>query len=335
MATLALGGAALIPPHWLPGIGLAVLPLPLLALPHLFLLFFWLFRKPLKALPNVISLGLLLIPVMSQLPLNGGKHWAGADQYSLVSYNVRGFYERRGVSGEIADYLKSHDVDVLCAQEVRKSKAGVLKELFMYSTFAPPKGNYGVAIYSQYPIVHARPLIFERTTENKYNRQSACFADIALPFDTIRFINVHLISTGVQDEELKIEDTSREGLWNQAKLLARKMRMTDKTRSLQGFEVIDWIDDSPHPVILTGDFNQVPAGSVYAQLLWRLSDPYIFKGTGTLGSFVPLARRFAPIRIDWSLFDRQLDVDVQFIDPVEMSDHRPIISIFGPAHQED
>jgi endonuclease/exonuclease/phosphatase family metal-dependent hydrolase len=181
--------------------------------------------------------------------------------------------------------------------------------------------------------LEAEPLVFETLERQNYSKVSAGYADILLPFDTVRILNVHLGSTGVRDGDMSVEP-SREELLEAGQFVARKIAQSDKTRGLQGEEILDWIDKSPHPVILTGDFNGVPGGNLYARLLWKLHDPYVFHGYGTWGSFEPLSRRGLLFRIDWTLHDQTLSSTGQRIDNIPFSDHRPLITTFVPTLPE-
>jgi len=86
--------------------------------------------------------------------------------------------------------------------------------------------------------------------------------------------------------------------------------------------------------VLCGDFNSVPGGNLYARLLFNLEDPYIFKGSGKMGSFEPLKRRYLPIRIDWTLHSEGIESYDQHIDHINLSDHYPLVTTIGPPIEE-
>ena len=71
-------------------------------------------------------------------------------------------------------------------------------------------------------------------------------------------------------------------------------------------------------------------GDVEVRLLQDLEDPYIFKGSGDMGSFEPLKRRYLPIRIDWTLHSKNIESFDQHIDHIDYSDHYPLVTTIGP-----
>ena len=328
--TTLVGIVSLVPAHWMPGIGLLAMFLPLLLVPHLLLSMYWLRRSFRYFAVNALLLGLLLIPLLAQFPLHKHHGWGAQEDVRLVSFNLQGFYKQQNAATSIAQWLSSHDADLLAAQEVRFSQDLPLRKAFKYRTEPRSRARYGVAIYSNYPIIFQEHLVFSEPADSRYNRTTALLADIATPTDTFRVINVHLMSTGLASDEFDVAP-QKDSIVHRGVHLLKKLRTTDRVRSIQGHDLLKWVQQSPYPVILSGDFNQVPAGAVYAKLLLRLSDPYLSNGSGAMGSFEPLVSRRVPIRIDWTLLDRSFEVYDQFIDgSIHLSDHRPLITIVQP-----
>lgn len=322
---ILVGLGSLIPSHILFGASVLSLILPVLIIPQLISLIITLrFSPRLIGIP-VLGTALLFIPFMAQFPL-GSDHSEPSD-LRVASYNVRAFYQEESATEKMAIWSAEQDIDILCMQEVRRRKAATIAERYPFRTYAPDDQSYTVAIYSTYPILQSGGLVFERIPEQIYARYSAQFADIALDSDTIRFINVHLSSTGVRDGDMSVEP-NREDLMETGSFVAKKIAKSDKRRGLQSEHLLDWVEQSPYPVILTGDFNSVPGGNLYARLLLKLSDPYIFHGHGGMGSFEPLKRRYLPIKIDWTLHSPEIKATGQHIDHVHLSDHFPLITTF-------
>ena len=327
-ATLAIALGSLVPSELLPGISILALLLPLLMAPHAIALLFWLRFKPRKAINNVIGLAILAFPLMAQWPYARAQAIA-EEEINVATYNVRAFYQTTAAAKDIGKWSQDQSIDILCMQEIRRSAAGPLAMYYPFRAYAPARKNYSVAIYSKYPIINSSPLLYSSLTQQGYSRTSAQYADIALPFDTVRVINVHLSSTGVQDQDMEVVH-SRDELLEAGQFVLSKLASTDKNRGLQAKHIIDWVNESPHPVILSGDFNGVPGGNLYWRLLRHLDDPYIFNGYGTMGSFEPLARRGLFFKIDWTLHSPELHSRGQFIDNISLSDHRPLITRFSP-----
>ncbi len=334
--TLATAMGSLIPSQFIPGVGILSLLLPLLVIPHLIAFIFWVRFKPKKSFTNLFGLAIIAFPLMAQWPFARAIE-SSSDEVKVASYNVRAFYQTPRAAQEIGNWAEQESIAILCMQEIRRSAAAPLAKLYPYRVYAPEQKNYSVAIYSKYPIIKHSPLVYTRLTTKGYARTSAQYADIALPFDTVRILNVHLSSTGLQDQDMEVVH-SRDELLETGQFVLSKLASTDRSRGLQANHIVEWVKESPHPVILTGDFNGAPGGNLYWRLLRHLNDPYILDGYGTMGSFEPLARRGLFFKIDWTMHSPELHSKGQFIDNITLSDHRPLVTRFSaepPALEED
>ncbi|MEJ6566980.1 MAG: endonuclease/exonuclease/phosphatase family protein [Flavobacteriales bacterium] len=331
LITLLVGLGSLVSSNWLPGASLLSLIFPLLIIPNAILLLLSLRYMARKSPITIIGIGLTAIPVLAQLPLASAPE-EDLEDIKIATYNVRGFYQEASVSEQIAKWTSEQNIDILCMQEIRKSVVSPIAERFPFRTHAPKWSGYSVGIYSTYAIINSGSLEFDRVEKQSYARFSAGFADIILPFDTVRVLNVHLSSTGVQDGDMTVEPT-REDLLEASQFMARKIADSDENRGLQAEHIVEWVEESPHPVILCGDFNGVPGGNLYARLLVELKDPYILKGYGPMGTFEPLLRRHLPIRIDWTLHSEELVATGQYVDHIYLSDHFPLVTTISGLRQ--
>ena len=334
--TLATAIGSLIPSQFIPGVSILSLLLPLLVVPHLIAFIFWIRFKPRKSSTNLFGLALIAFPLMAQWPFARACESSG-DEVKVASYNVRAFYQTTNAAQEIGNWAQKASIDILCMQEIRRSAAGPLAKEYPYRVYAPERRNYSVAIYSKYPIIKHSPLVYTSLTAQGYARTSAQYADVVLPYDTVRILNVHLSSTGLQDQDMEAVH-SRDELLETGQFVLSKLASTDRNRGLQANHIVEWVQKSPHPVILTGDFNGAPGGNLYWRLLRHLQDPYILDGYGTMGSFEPLARRGLFFKIDWTMHSPELHSKGQFIENITLSDHRPLVTRFSPeplAPEED
>ncbi|MDC0615262.1 endonuclease/exonuclease/phosphatase family protein [Schleiferiaceae bacterium] len=327
-ATLAMAIGSLIPTQFVPGISVLVLLLPLLVIPHLVALLFWIRLNPRKSSTNLIGLAIIAFPLMAQWPYARAEE-ISEDEVKIATYNVRAFYQTSGAAKKIGNWSQQQSIDILCMQEIRRSAAAPLAKHYPYRTYAPRNKNFSVAIYSKYPIINHSPLEYASLSTKGYARTSAQYADIVLPFDTVRVFNVHLSSTGLQDQDMDAVH-SRDELLETGQFVLSKLAATDKNRGLQANHIVKWVKESPHPVILSGDFNGVPGGNLYWRLLQQLHDPYILSGYGTMGSFEPLARRGLFFKIDWTMHSTDLYSKGQYIENITLSDHRPLVTRFSP-----
>ena len=326
--TLAMAIGSLIPSQYIPGISVLVLLLPLLLIPHVIALLFWIRFNPRKSSANLLGLSIIAFPLMAQWPYAQAEEISD-DEVKIATYNVRAFYQTSGAAEEIGNWTQRQSIDILCMQEIRRSAAAALAKHYPYRTYAPRNKNYSVAIYSKHPIIKSSPLVYTSLSNTGYARTSAQYADIALPFDTIRVLNVHLSSTGLQDQDMDAVH-SRDELLETGQFVLSKLASTDRNRGLQANHIIEWVKESPHPVVLSGDFNGVPGGNLYWRLLQHLYDPYILDGYGTMGSFEPLSRRGLFFKIDWTMHSPDLHSKGQYIEDINLSDHRPLVTRFSP-----
>jgi len=325
--TVILGLFTLLPGHWIPGVGILNIIFPLLIIPQLIMLLIAIRYQSKLLVFNAICIVLTFFPVMAQFPVSASPS-PEQTAWKVASYNVRAFYQKRGIAKDIAQWTQSEGIDILCTQEMRRSVANPVAAHYPYRVYAPNNKRIGTAIYSKFPIIKHGSLLFDAIEENSYAKHSAGYADIILPYDTIRFINIHLSSTGIKDMDLEIEP-SREEWIEKGQFMAKKIARSDRVRAKQGLSILQWVDESPYPVVLTGDFNSVPGGNIYARLLWKLDDPYLFKGSGAWGSYLPLLQKGFPLRIDWTLVDEKLPYSGQYLSDVAFSDHRPLITTFS------
>ncbi|HCP41085.1 MAG TPA: hypothetical protein DIT65_04755 [Cryomorphaceae bacterium] len=334
LITAASGLGSLLPANVFAGASLMSLIFPTLILPHLILLVVTIRVSAKRVLPNLIGISLTLLPALAQFPY-AQPITPPHDTVRIATYNVRAFYQGLDAPERMCAWAAKENIDVLCLQEVRRPGHKPLEKSFNYVAFAPKISRYSVGIFSKYPIINNEPLTFSYVNQGKrYPTRSAGLADIVLPWDTVRFINVHLNSTGLQDGDIEVAPNTEE-LLERGKEIAKKLAGSDRTRGLQSKSILEWIEESPYPVVLCGDFNSVPAGNLYARLLLKLEDPYIFKGYGKMGSFEPLRRRCLPIRIDWTLHSEGLESYDQHIDHINLSDHYPLITTIGPPALEE
>jgi endonuclease/exonuclease/phosphatase family metal-dependent hydrolase len=85
------------------------------------------------------------------------------------------------------------------------------------------------------------------------------------------------------------------------------------------------IEESPYPVIVCGDFNDVPSSYAYFTARGSLQDAFLKKGAGFGRTF----RFISPtLRIDYILADKKFDVLQYSSFKVPFSDHYPIIADF-------
>jgi endonuclease/exonuclease/phosphatase family metal-dependent hydrolase len=145
--------------------------------------------------------------------------------------------------------------------------------------------------------------------------------------DTIRVFNIHLQSLRFSKSNLKYIETptveDENAAIKESKNIIRKFKKGFLKRQVQADRIRAEIDKSPYPVIITGDFNDVPNSYAYYTIGKHMNNAFVEKGSG-------LGRTFSGIspvlRIDNIFVDEKMNV-LQFnLVKKKLSDHFPIFA---------
>lgn len=234
------------------------------------------------------------------------------------------------------DEVKKQRADVLCFQEFTDKKVpwakfsniNTFKEMgYQYSYLVKSvmgnvSYNLGVVILSRYPITD--------TAKFSYGEYDAAehliYADIQFNQQKIRVFTTHLQSVKFENNEYstlrKIKRTDENGLQG-SKTIVRKLRYAYQFRGTQADFVKQKIKESPYPVIICGDFNDVPNSYTYFTIKGNLQDAFLEKGTGLGRTFQYLS---PTLRIDYILADKKFEVTQFNRINVPYSDHYPVVT---------
>lgn len=314
---------------------------------NVFFVVFWLVARKWHF---IISLALLLLSseqISNTIPMHFGKirnETAGLKKISVLSYNTMLFAHLQKHTAAKPNMIISHilqtNADIVCLQEFAvspKKNSDYLTHNDIYRIFK----NYpykhieyrqeenwkrsGIATFSKYPIVN------KVNISNSADYGVSVYSDIKIGKDTIRVFNNHLESNRLteRDRHLPLElkdDFNSENLTGTTKQLSRKLILAYKRRAFQAERIADEIKLSPYRVLVSGDFNDVPASYTYTTIKGELKDAFAETGFG-LGWTLNLSiYRF---RIDYLMYDETaFTTDKLVIDKVKYSDHYPIHTNF-------
>lgn len=323
--------------------------LPLLVLNVLFLLFWLLTRsKKVWASALIIVLSFPTIQRHFQLPPLSGQQQGSFD---VLSFNVRLFdlynwSENRQTRNRILDYIRSTDAEIICLQEFFNSDdpryfntLDTLREVQKAKNYHEEftailhdgLSKFGIATITSYPIVHRGRI----PLDTKSGHNIAIYSDLLIGEDTVRVFNLHLASVHLsameKDISEHIERNDQQKQWNDLKTLIRKLAGGFKRRSDQAEIIAGYIRESPHPVIVCGDFNDTPASYCYSLLSDDLEDSFCEKGSGLGTSYIGF---FPSLRIDYLLHSEALELHSFSTEPVKLSDHRPLLGSFTLQQEE-
>lgn len=255
----------------------------------------------------------------------------------IMTYNMlnlddfsKGFC-RVGDGNPTVDYLLRENPDILLCQEAEallsEGKKNIssqqhrrLESLYPYRYV----NKRGMGILSRYPveIVEVKHEDLWLYDVNRYN--------VIIEGDTVAFFNLHLQSLGLtSDDKALYHDLTNgeaEGLGAIRSSLVRKLTDAFRKRAVQARVVRECIDSVSGPVVVCGDFNDIPG--CYAQRVIQsndLGDAYREAGLGPAITYH--ADRFF-FRIDHILFRGEMRPLRVWSGNNPSSDHFPLIAYF-------
>ena len=179
--------------------------------------------------------------------------------------------------------------------------------------------NRRISFFSKYQIV-------EQDTIPLIDKGKSVYADVIIKGKRIRFINVYLEPFQLHKSMVKpTEDLEENG--TKAKSLVRRFMPVFKKHEEQVQILKSFIEKSPYPVILAGDFNSVPNSYEYYTISGVLKDCFLESGKGFGTSFHDYK---IPIRIDYVFSSENLKSTYYQVDRShKLSDHYPVLVKFS------
>ena len=228
-------------------------------------------------------------------------------------FNIYNWIENDDIKNKIQNFLINEDADIICLQEYQNSEFILNNYPYRYENLRGDNLKYGQAIFSKYPIIDKGALNFSSSSNN------AIFSDIKINNDTIRIYNIHLESFSFEKHiELSEINSDNDKIF-------RDLSRTFITQQEQVGKLINSISESPHKVVVSGDFNNTAFSYIYNELSKNLKDSFKEKGNGFGITF---NYNFIPLRIDFILVDKKFKVNYFKTYKVIFSDHEPIYSEF-------
>jgi endonuclease/exonuclease/phosphatase family metal-dependent hydrolase len=256
-----------------------------------------------------------------------------AEGLQVMSYNAHLFDYKSKTEGKfdpnVFAWLKDHPADVKVFQEFYQdyttASRNAVKILGADMGFNisyqiiegnPKKRNYGLAIFSRYPIVNEGK-VFDNNRTN-----GAIFADIKINDDTIRIYNAHLESMKIDSDGLE----NIEGVKENYRQTLGKLHRGSLARSKQLKVLVEHYSNSPYPIILMGDLNEIPYSYTYFKLSEQLQNAFEVAGRGFGFTY---NRIIFFLRID-HIFSSPEITPIQFKThrEVDYSDHYPVSAVF-------
>lgn len=308
MALLVSYAGGTVSPETFWPLAFAAMAYPILLGLILLFSFYWMLKRK-----WFVFLNLALLLLRSDL-LFGTIGFSNSDSEGLkvMTYNVRLFDKYNWNNDDsskdnIVSFLIKENADILCIQEyydvddtiLRQLTKGGHKNIQLRNYYAQRnnKNDWGIATISRFPMVQKGSIVLENSRS-----ALAIFTDLKIEDDTVRVYNFHLQSIHLGRAGYEIVDGLMENQQmdelSDSKLLAGRLKSGFIKRAIQAEEIAEHIANCPYPVIVCGDFNDVPSSYTYQTISSGLKDSFNESGKGFGFTYV----RVPFFRIDNILF---------------------------------
>ncbi|HXS57674.1 MAG TPA: endonuclease/exonuclease/phosphatase family protein [Hanamia sp.] len=329
-----------------------------IALPYLLLLLvlfmlFWFFLKSGWCLISLVTVGISFHAVKNIVAFNLRSHFSLEKKpgnirvmsWNVEQFNILHYKDRPDVKQQMFDLINQYDPDIACFQEVvagENKKAinyfpAIRNALhfkdYLYSYQLKDdfdhNHHFGITVFSKYPILRKQTIV---NNPNNYN-STFQFIDVLVGEDTLRIFNVHLQSLKFSKENLNYLDKGslKTNATSESRSILSKIKTGVIKRASQAFFIKDEMNHSPYPIVVCGDFNDVPVSYAYETIGAGLQNAFVQKGFGISRTFSTLS---PTLRIDNIFADRDFRI-IQYTRVKKLlSDHFPIIADlrFKPVH---
>ncbi len=300
---------------------------PYLLVANILLLFYWTARWKKMSIVTLLVLCAGIPSFTSYYGTHRSDAASVSSDISVLSYNVR-FFDKFGWSknkqtyNKLLDYLNRFKGDFSCLQEFPANNTSLPPQQIIkgLSTYPYHSLHKDMAIFSRLPILHTGRITFDKS-----HTGSAQYCDVLKGKDTLRIYNIHLESYRLGHKERKFvkeittgatQDFSK-GVKN---ILSRIVR-ANKARARQALLIREHIAQSPHKVILCGDFNDTPLSYTYNTICSQLMDCFLQKGHGLGNTYIG---EFPSFRIDYIFHSPDFITTDYTRHSINLSDHYPI-----------
>jgi len=306
-----------------------------------------LFTKPRWALISLLTMVLAYKPFSKVVPFRFSSSFNKVRSkaslrimsWNVASFNIRFEKEHPEVKPQMIDLINEYQPDIACFQEMVCEDGDehmighvddYMKQLEFTNYFYAynPKDDYkrpahfGIMIFSKFPIINRKTL---PDTVARYN-DFFQYADIVKGSDTFRVFNIHLQSLRFNKKEFdRIEHPTadQKDAVKESENIISKFKHGFTERKAQADRVHAEIARSPYPVILCGDFNDVPNSYAYHTVGQGLKNAFEEKAVWLGRTFSGIA---PTLRIDNIFVDNKMNVEQYLRVRKKLSDHFPIFS---------
>jgi endonuclease/exonuclease/phosphatase family metal-dependent hydrolase len=310
-------------------------------------LIFWLFVRAKYALISAICIIVCFPPLrdLVKLRLNDGfsvakkKGALRVMSWNVEHFEIRSHNRNPEIKAAMLATINEMQPDIACFQEMVASETDnrainylpdFLQELglpYYHYAYNPKldydsKHHFGIIIFSKYPIINSKTCSYPPHDYNSIFQ----YADMVKGTDTFRVFNVHLQSLKfTASNKSYINDPSMNDQTDleKSKSVVSKLKTGFIKRFRQSNHIRESIEQSPYPVLVCGDFNDVPNSYAYYTIGKGLKNAFSEKGSGIGNTFDGIA---PTLRIDQIFTDPRFEIIQYKRIRKKLSDHFPLVT---------
>lgn len=310
-------------------------------------LLFWLLAKPKMIFISLAAIALAWNPLRQLVKLrvsSGFELKKEKSQLRIMSWNIEHFEiathkKNPEKKQQMLQLINTYHPDVACFQEMVGNEnnpaainylpdiAATLQMPYYFYAYNPKLSydkdhQFGIIIFSKFPFIKK-----EMISHNPNNYNSIFqYADVAVGKDTVRVFNLHLQSLRFSNEDLQYLDEpniDNKSNFKNSKNIISKFRTGFAKRRVQSIHVKEEMNKSPYPMVVCGDFNDVPNSFAYHHIGNGLNNAFAAAGTGIGRTYSHIA---PTLRIDNIFVDKRFVIHQFARDGKRISDHFPIVA---------
>ena len=344
---LACCNAFLHPDKWWL-ISLLAFFFPLFLIILVVFLIFWSLTRPRYMLISLVCLLIGWKNIHAFFGFNPANHdftHKDSTNIRIMTWNVRSWDEfttkKIGASHHrlpMLELVGKQDADILCFQEfyepadsARSNIRYIQKQLnFHYFFFSKDFHNRirqyetGVIIFSKYPIISSYQTFFR--SESIIKTESLIATDINVNGNMIRIFTTHLQSVLFKQKDFRnveIVRKAEDSILQASRSLAKKLKDALSLRGYQADTVRRQLDICPYPLVICGDFNDVPNSYTYFHIRGNLQDAFNAKNFGIGRTYIFIS---PTLRIDYILPSRDFLIIQSMKLNSPFSDHHAVLT---------
>lgn len=336
---LVTGFADILPPASFSLLSVMGYAFPMFLLLNFGMVIVWMVVRKMMLVIPVLGFIICYVPVMKYCPMNMGKD-APEGCLKVMTYNTWQYggdneaesdippVERRNA---MLHHIAESDCDIVCLQEspfyesILADIDSIVKPVMPYRDNCAGNGGNTVAILSKYPVKRHEKIDYPSAG----NLSAAFYLDVDGK-EVIVVVN-HLETNHFSVEEKKQFGTmvkggmDRKGIKEESKFVLRKLADAAVKRQPQAEAIASFVRmHQDRPLIVTGDFNDIPISYVRRTIAKDLTDAYVSTATGPGFTY---HKNGMYVRIDNIFCSSHFTPYECHVDKtIEISDHFPLVS---------